>query len=259
MRPPASLRRVSAVAIALLTALAINAALAQSPRTPQDTHDLLVRAFSRLATRPLPPGDTLVSWYVNPVALHTVHRSSAEMTTGFVRGDGTLGIARVTWAEGRPLTVEVRWTKADSVLKDIRIYRERDSLHLSGTSSHTWPVPSLPWGVADYGMEDMLLPLVQELDVTGGAVDILAYRPYAAKWDSLKVTSQAIGNGTLFTLQASDGKRDWWLISSGGVILQLRREGQTFERRPLEQTALEPEYLRLRSLLPFDIKFEVQR
>jgi hypothetical protein len=107
----------------------------------------------------------------------------------------------------------------------------------------------MPWAIADYGMEDLTLPLLESLDLQKGAATIAAYRPYGAKWDTVKVTERAVGDGVLYELRGSDGKRDWWLVSGSGALVQLRREGQDFERRPLEQTALFEEYRRLRALL----------
>jgi hypothetical protein len=100
-------------------------------------------------------------------------------------------------------------------------------------------------------MEDLSLPAVAALPPPPGAQSIVMYRPYAAHWDTLTLTSRTtVGDGVLYDLRASDGKHDWWLIGPDGAILQIRREGQDFERRPLETTPLMPEYLRLVPLLP---------
>lgn len=222
---------------------------AQSAMSPQEIHDRIVAAYATRAATALPAGDTLVSWYRSPALLHTVRRAADEITTGMLRADSLFGTARVQWVAGQPASFEVRWTKGDSVLIDIVGSAIGDTLRLNGATSLAMALPDLPWAVADYGMEDQLLPL---LDSVGAAesIRIAVYRPFAAKWDTLEVTRQPLRGGTLFELQDSDGSRDWWTVSQGGVLVQLRREGQELERRPLETTPLFEVYIRLRQQLP---------
>jgi hypothetical protein len=167
-----------------------------------------------------------------------------------VRVDSTLGTASTVWRSGRPVSAQVLWTKGPAVLRRVDFIAVGDSVHLTGDSARTWSVPTLPWAIADYGMEDQVLPLLKALDLSAAPVTIAVYRPFAAQWDTLSVARSAVDDAELFELRSSTGKRDWWLVSARGVLLQLRREGQDFERRPLEATALFPEYLRLRALLP---------
>jgi hypothetical protein len=99
-------------------------------------------------------------------------------------------------------------------------------------------------------MEDLELPAAQSLQTSPAGESMLVYRPFAAHWDTLTLASRTpVGDGVLLELRGSDGKRDWWLASAGGAILQMRREGQDFERRPLETTGLVAEYQRLVALL----------
>ncbi len=221
----------------------------QVPLVSQDLHDRIVAVYSGRGSRPLPAGDTLVSWYRNPILLHTVRRDSNEMATGMLRADSLLGIARVIWKDHRPSTADIRWTKGESVAVDVHIVSARDTLRVNGGKPQRWPLPAIPWAIADYGMEDLTLPLLEGLDFRGGSVTIAAYRPYGAKWDTLQVSKRAVGDGFLYELRDAKGKRDWWLVAPNGALVQIRREGQDFERRPLEQTALFAEYRRLRELL----------
>ncbi len=222
---------------------------AQATMGPRELHDRIVAVYAARSAAPLPVGDTLVSWYGNPVLLHTVRRTSDEITTGMLRADSLYGSSRVRWVADRPTSFEVRWLQADSVLLDIAGSLVGDTLRLSGTTNLALGVPELPWAVADYGMEDQLLPL---LDMAGVAepLRIAAYRPFAAKWDTLVVTRQPLTGGVLYELRSSDGKRDWWLVSQEGALVQLRREGQALERRPLETTPLFAVYRYLREQLP---------
>ena len=235
-----------AIAVLLAASLWAHDLAAQNP---QDLHDRIAALFSSRARRPLPAGDTLVSWYGNPVLFHTVRRGGSEIDMGMVRLDRLVGTAFVAWKNARPSVGEVRWTEGDSIVVDVRLAVDRDTLRVSGNQPHSWRLPTMPWAIADYGMEDLTLPLLESLDLQRGPVTIAAYRPYGAKWDTLQVTKRAVGDGVLYELRGSGGKRDWWLVSASGSLVQLRREGQDFERRPLEQTTLFEEYRRLRALL----------
>ena len=236
-----------AVAIGCIGPVAARAAQAQM--SPQDLHDRIVAVFSSRASRPLPPGDTLVSWYGNPILFHTIHRDSTETATGMLRADSLLGTARVRWRHDRPGSGDIRWTKGDSLVTNVHLLTDGDTLRVMGRDQHTWPLPRMAWAIADYGMEDQVLPLLQTLNFAAGAITIAVYRPFGAKLDTLQVTSRLVGDGVLYELRGSDGKRDWWLVSRRGVLVQLRREGQDLERRPLEQTPLYEEYRLLLALV----------
>jgi len=240
---------IARVAAGLAVSLLGAASSVHAQANPQELHDRIVALFLSRAPRALPAGDTLVSWYGNPILFHTVRRGGSEIEMGMVRLDRLVGTAFVAWKSARPAAGEVRWTQGDSIVLDVRLAVDRDTLRVSGNQPHSWHLPAMPWAVADYGMEDLTLPLLESLDLQRGAVTIAAYRPYGAKWDTLQVTKRAVGDGVLYELRGSDGKRDWWLASPAGFLVQLRREGQDFERRPLEQTALFEEYRRLRALL----------
>lgn len=233
-----------AALVILATALSPSGSEAQV--SPDQVHDRIVGLYTAKANRQLPAGDTLVSWYGNPVLLHTVRYRENEIATGMVRADGLLGTETVTWSGGHPLKAEVLWTQGDSILSEVRMVVDGDSVRVAGTTSQSWIIPSTPWAVADYGMEDQVLPLLATVQ-SAGATTITIYRPFAAKWDTLHVTQRPLAGGAQFELQARDGKREWWLVTQSGFLVQIRREGQDFERRPLERTHLVREYVHLNS------------
>ena len=244
------IKRARSIALLVAWPLLFVSGRAQAQMTPQEMHDRIVAVYSPRAHRPLPAGDTLVSWYGNPVLFHTVRRGNGEVATGMLRADSLLGTALVTWRHDRPASGDVRWTHGDSIEVDVRLVVDGDTLPVSGREPRGWLLPKIPWAIADYGMEDLAVPLLKSLDFRGAAaVTIAAYRPYGAKWDTLQVTENSVGDGVLYQLRGSDSKRDWWLVSRDGALVRLTREGQEFERRPLEQTALFNEYRRLRALL----------
>ena len=200
---------------------------------------------SRLMLRPLASGDTLVSWYDGkPILLHLVQRSPAEVSAAMIRGEAYLGTSTVRHENGRPTRAEALWTSGSSVEAHVVITASTDSVRVASISDKAYPVPTVPWGIADYGMEDFLIPVLASLRDTPQPWQVLVYRPFAAKWDLVTVTATARGNGTLYELDDGDGK-DWWLVAPTGAIVSMRREGQKFERRPLEETPLWAEYQRL--------------
>jgi hypothetical protein len=179
-------------------------------RPPEQIHTVLAEFIRGAATRPLPAGDTLVSWYKQPILLHLVHRTPDRVEAAMIRGDAYLGTAILSYSEGRPVEGTVLWTSGDSVLVDVRISAQRDSLLIAGTTTAGFPVPSGAWGIADYGMEDLLVPTLRSLSKMPSPWTVLAYRPFAAKWDTLTVTSVPVGTASYYTLAEPDGKRDWW-------------------------------------------------
>jgi len=251
-RAPGSPRPVSTGrAIVFLAGLAgvVPGAAAQT-LSAHELHDRIVAVFSARATRPLPIGDTLISWYGHPILFHTVARSGNGVREGMLRSDSLLGTAEVEWHAGRVSHATARWTHGDSVEADVELTVQGDSISVTGTTSSARATPPGPWGVADYGMEDLLVPTLRLLPGRTEAAKITVYRPYAGKWEDLQVSQRVVGDGVLYELRDADGKRDRWLVSHGGDLVQLRREGQDFERRPLEETRLTPEYNRLKQLLP---------
>jgi hypothetical protein len=156
-----------------------------------------------------------------------------------------LGVERVRWRSGRLTGFEAVWTRGDSNLATVRGEIAGDTLRITGTSGTTLRVPAGPWAVADYGMEDQLLPALASAD-SQRPLMVVAYRPFAAKWDTLTVTRRPLGDATVFELLNSDGKRDHWLVARDGTLIRLTREGQKLERRPLEATALYAEYQSVR-------------
>lgn len=224
------------------TLLLSGVATAQAP-TPHETHDLLAAFIASHATRPLAAGDTLVSWYDGkPILLHLAQRSPNEVSASMIRGDAYLGTSTVQLANGRPTRAQALWTSGDSVEAQVGITAFADSIRITGTTRAAYPVPKEAWAVADYGMEDLLVPVLSSLGKQPQPWQLLIYRPFAAKWDLVTVTTTALGAGTVYQLADHDGSGNTWLLFSNGAIVHMRRSGQNFERRPLEETPLWAEY-----------------
>ncbi len=222
---------------------------AQAP-PPERIHDVLSSFIRGAARRPLPSGDTLVSWYKQPILMHLVERTPEHVSEAMIRGEAYLGTASITYQAGQPVSGAVLWTSGDSVAAQVRFTTTSSTLTLEGTTSAQFAGLTAPWGVADYGMEDLLLPTLSAASGTPQPWTVLVYRPFAAKWDTLTVTSEPVSDASLITLTSGDGKRDWWLVSAEGALIRMLREGQEFERRPLELTPLWAAYQRLLPLVP---------
>jgi hypothetical protein len=227
-------------------------AVAQEPMSAQELHDRLVAVIERVAVRPVPAGDTLVSWFRGPVLYTTVARTREHVSSSLVRNDSVVGTAEATWAEDSLRTMDVLWSRGDSVTLSFRavVYDGTIDVRREGTHS-IWDVPSGRWAIADYGMEDQLLPLLESLPEDRDE-RLAIYRPFAAKWDTVGVTVAPAEQARVVTITAADGERFRWIISPKGVIVRITRDRHPeSERRPLELTSPFADYLRLRSLGEF--------
>lgn len=192
--------------------------------------------------------DTAVTWSPAPILYHTSLVREDRAIATMCRNDGMTGTAEAHWEHGRQRDVSVRWTLGDSVLLDAVFKVEGQLIVARGGREWTRPVPTYGWAIADYGIEDQLIPLLR--DVRTGTDTLVLYRPFPDKWDTLAVTVVRRGGGVLATL--SDSAESYWLvISSNGNILQITRSKfGDFERRPLELTSRAAEYAEFRRPLP---------
>jgi hypothetical protein len=213
---------------------------------PQEVHDRIVAILSRNARRPIPPGDTLVTWSPIPNLYTTVARSAGAVASSLVRVDSMVGTAYSQWAGGRQSHVSIHWTQGDSTLIRLEISVDSAHLTLTGSRSILLDVPTLPWAIADYGMEDQVLPLYEGLPASS---TVALYRPYPAKWDTLSVKIKRLAEGTVIRVTHRDGEEFQWIVSPNGVLIRLTRSKYpNFERRPLEQTERMQDYRLLRGL-----------
>jgi hypothetical protein len=248
MRPPSFTYMLSGV-IRLL----IGVAILSAPASAQNDAAAIVAFHTRVTSymkeigiRPLPPGDTLISWHAGgPVLFHTALRDSDHVTAGMLRNDRMIGLADVRWNGGSPRSFHATWlTPKSGTLDsaDIRGLRRDNSLVITraGAKDTTITLPSLPWAVADYGMEELLFPA---FDSVGGHLPyrLAVLRPYGLKWDTLVVTArtQVTGRGWDVVTWSESGE-EWRLaIADSRHFLWLRRSRfPDDDKRPLEGSAL---------------------
>jgi len=199
----------------------------------------------QLATRDLAGTDTLVTWSPEPTLFHTATYSGFILRAGLLRGDAMVGTEEVRWEGGAPAAFDVLWTSRGTTPIALHGKRAGDEILIGGSRDTTLAVPTLPWAIADYGMESLLTPLV-EADTMIGERRVVVLRPYALKWDTLGVTVTRTGDALVVTTRPGSGEREV-LVIAGHRLLWLRQPDTKAERRPLEGTSAFAEYTRLRA------------
>lgn len=203
------MRLIGLGVLALVAFAPVQARGQANTSSPQELHNLIVARVFAVAPRPLPSGDTLVSWYQQPVLFHIVQRAPERVSEAMLRSDGLVGTAEVAFQDGHPTSATVLWTQEDSVATDVQLRVRGDSLLVTGTTKARWLLPSGAWAIADYGMEDLIVPVLRGLPPPPAPQQIIAYRPFAARWDTLTVTNRIpVADAVFYDLANTDGKRD---------------------------------------------------
>jgi hypothetical protein len=248
------MKRFSLILIVVL--LSPKVALGQSRADLTTFHDRAVAVIRQLSSRPLTPGDTFFTWYSGRPGglIHTVARTDTTMASSLLRADGMIGTAEAHWRDGRLASFDTRWTTQDSTTHAQQVALEArgivvgDSLRITGTHPATLPLPQGPWVVADFGMEEQLIPV--ELTVPAGrTVLVHVYRPWHSRWDSVKLTMRDTADLHVAELVGSNGSHSIMALDPAGALLMIGRFDEQSERHPLETTSRYEEYLRYRSLL----------
>ena len=230
-----------------MTLFAYSAGHAQAPEDrAQYVHDRLVEFIKQTANRPIAAGDTFVGWWPNPVLYNTVRRNTDTVESSLVRLDTTVGTATAVWKNGRQAQVNVVWTHGDSILVRLDAASSAGTIRLQGSHDTSFAIPRLPWAIADYGMDDQLVPLIEGL-ASAESQQITVYRPFAGKWDTTTVTVRRTGDALFADFANGPGDTDHWVITLDGALVQVTRDKYpNLERRPLEKTRRIGDYLRLR-------------
>lgn len=248
------MKRFSLVLIVVL--LSSKVAVAQSRAELTTFHDRAVAAIRELSTRPLTPGDTFFTWYSGRPGglIHTVARTDTTMASSLLRGDGMIGTAEARWRDGHLTSFNVKWTTQDSTThaQEVALVAHGivvgDSLRITGTHPATLPLPQDRWVVADFGMEEQLIPVELALPARR-TVLVHVYRPWHSRWDSVKVTMRDTASLHVAELVGSDGYHSIMVLDSVGALLMIGRFDEQSERHPLETTSRYEEYVRYRSFL----------
>lgn len=200
-----------------------------------------IRQIIRSDSSVLPPGDTSVTWTHEPILYHTSNRTATEVTAGLLRNDFMSGSGTVIWADQAPISFTVTWTKPGTPLFRLNARVAEKVIRITGSRDTALAIPASHWAVADYGMDDLLLPAFDNLSSDTITVSVL--RPYSLKWDQLRLTrNNGNPNFTIVTMLGSDDSKQWIVVKGKDHILWMRRSDQPAERRPLEGTKQFPFY-----------------
>jgi hypothetical protein len=216
--------------------------------SPQQLHDAIAESMARVGGAALPSGDTLVSWTTAPILYHTVAASPVRIRSGMLRNDGMLGIEETHWTDGALTKFTSTWKVPDSVAVTIHGQVADRALHLTSPRNVSFAIPKIPWGVADYGMEEHLVPMFNALPDVGGTQEIAVFRPYILKWDTVTVTVNVTsGFRVVQTFDKAD--RTMFVVSPSGTLLWCQHLDHPWQRRPLEQTPLYQDFVQARALV----------
>jgi hypothetical protein len=216
-----------------------------STSLPPDFHDRVTAAIAAATNNRLPPGDTLITWTSAPVLFHTSGARGANRQSGMLRGDGMVGVATVSMASGKVVAFSADWTESGKPTQSLRGTLVGERLELTGSRAAVVSPPLETWAVADYGMEDLMGPVLRALS-TETLHRIAVFRPFGFKWDTVAVRS-VVRAGLLAV--DFDGE-SWVVFNTAGQLVWRKQRGVAEERRPLEGTARFADYRRARALLP---------
>ncbi len=196
----------------------------------------------------LPPAtDTFVSWQERgPVLYHLATRWTDSITVGMQRNDPLLGTATVRFAGGRVHSASVRWSESGVVQRAVAVEVRGDTVVVSDTARRAYPLPTGPWAVADYGMDDLFVEVVRALEPDREHL-VSVLRPYGSKWDSVRVRISAREGGRVIESVAAPDDTSRFVVTDDGTLVQgLRSKYPKHERRPLEGSRAFALYLQLR-------------
>lgn len=242
-----SCRTARAVAILAVLTLSSVGVLRGQTLSPEEMHDRLVAVLHDNAHRAVVAGDTFVTWSPRPVLYTTARLCPESVSSSLVRADAMVGTAEVVWRDSVPVEGQIQWTRPDSLLLDLTFEAGNALVIRRNGVVDTLPLPEGFWAVADYGMEDQLLPIIMNFSRDGESHLLHVYRPYPMKWDRLSVKVESVSGGLRAEIVDTDGETWWWVMSNDGSLVAIRRsEHSDYERSPLINTFRYSDYLRLR-------------
>lgn len=185
-----------------------------------------------------------------PILLHTVERQADRIRSSLARNDGTAGVAAATFAGSVITEHEATWADSAMMLATRRVVRRGEQLIYSRDgrdSTMIMPGPG-PWAVADYGMQELLAPMLLGLPRDGSAHEIAVFRPYPGHWDSAKAVAQERGGVVLIVLHfAKLQEQEVFVFTHDGDLLFAESGGAASWRRIAVDTARQA---RLQAALP---------
>jgi len=194
---------------------------------------LISAELGRLVMRELPVGDTSMTVNQGAILLHTVRRSADAVESGFARNDGLLGVARASFANGLPVRYAAQWTEGVAPATERRVDRRGDSLVIRGGGADSVvAIPTERWGIADYAMEESLVPVLLAMPADSAPHPFAVWRPFARHWDAGLVAIQPVTGGRIVAMRlGNDEKPSLLLITDDGDYLSGSNSGPTGAER----------------------------
>jgi hypothetical protein len=252
-KSPHMLKNALCLAVGLGVTVGASSLNGQTPDEVREFHESATSLIRQMSSRALTPGDTFFTWNPRPGGLiHTVASDPTGTRSSLLRGDGMIGTANIHWLGSHPSEFDVEWTKRDSItgkpLKDIESHGHvvGDTLYVAGTKPLHTPLPKGFWAVADFGMEEALIPL---LPPTGASQRVTVFRPWHGRWDTVTIAIHDTAGFRLVDLWSDQKTHELMVVTGRGELLWIVRFDQPGERRPLEGSSRYQEYLSNRSLL----------
>ena len=206
-----------------------------------ETQRIISSERAHLLTRALPGRDTSVSLDQGPILLHTVLRQPQDVESGMARNDGLVGTTRAHFVDGRVASFEALWTDTADTPRRIAISLVHDSLRVrdAGQPDTMVAIPAVWWGVADYAMAELLVPVFLSRTPDSVAAPFAIFRPYARHWDVGLAMLRQLGENFVASYRlGTDTARTLFLITKDGDLLMGQNSDPTgAERMPAEGSA----------------------
>ena len=239
------------LAVLALSSQGLMAQLPTAKGFEREFHDHVVEILRAAQISPLPAGDTLVDWATKgPVLYHTIALQPGVVRSSLVRNDAFGGILSTYWGTAGPDSFTVVYRRNDSVIVDLRGQVAGATLRITGSRTEALPIPTTPWAVSDYAMDEHLTPLLLRLPATGASHTVLVLRPYLLRWDTITTTIRAHSTTMDVIIDAGKAHENGLLLSSSGRLLHARRANGSSELRPLELSPLAAAYHAVRDAVP---------
>jgi hypothetical protein len=175
------------------------------------TERLISAEAANLIGRPLAGRDTTMTFNVGAVLLHTVELRADTVTSSMARNDGLVGTVATVYRKSRPLSFRALWTDSLGLATRYEIDVAGRELRIRGPSGSTADsAPPEAWGIADYAMQEHLVPVLLTLP-TEMEVPFAIYRPVGRRWDQLTARIRPLDTGYLIILETK-GKEAQYLI-----------------------------------------------
>ena len=209
--------------------------------------------LARLLARALPGRDTTFTFgtrdgkVTGVIFVQTERFDSARVESGIARAYGMVGTVQATYDRGRPRSYEATWTDSAARPVNHRLTVQGDRLVIhedlaldtlpKPATDTTIAVPSGPWMIAEYAMDELLVPIARTLPHDTLLHRVMIFRPTPRHWDTVRVRVRALAetpNAALVLSEFSGTENPTvMIIAPDGTLLYLEdRRDEGWRRVP---------------------------